>query len=151
MGYSKSLTVLMTIAGLVGIDKAQQDVAKSTGGDSEEYRKLGFQIRATKKELESIPAATEPAGNGFKGVRDQLGFTKDGLVGQLTQLGVGLIGVQAIFTSVGAAFTTDSAFQSALSSLSALTEAGRGAGSCEEQLAKPTATGLSDTASCPLI
>jgi hypothetical protein len=98
-------------AGLVGIDKAQQDAAKSAGVDSEEYRKLGFQIQSTKKELESIPAATEQAGNGFKGVRDQLGFTKDGRVGQLTQLGVGLIGVQAIFTSVGAAFTTDSAFQ----------------------------------------
>jgi chromosome segregation ATPase len=120
---SYTAAIQPTVNNLVRLEKAQQDVAKSAGADSEEYRKLGFQIQSTKKELESIPAATEQAGAGFKGVRDQLGFTKEGLVGQLTQLGVGLIGVQAIFAGVGAAFTTDSEFQSALSSLSALTGA----------------------------
>jgi len=120
---SYTAAIQPTVNNLVRLEKAQQDVAKSAGVDSEEYRKLGFQIQSTKKELESMPAATEQAGAGFKGVRDQLGFTKDGLVGQLTQLGVGLIGVQAIFTGVGVAFTTDSEFQSALSSLSALTGA----------------------------
>jgi TP901 family phage tail tape measure protein len=120
---SYTAAIQPTVNNLVRLEKAQQDVAKSAGVDSEEYRKLGFQIQSTKKELESIPAATEQAGAGFKNVRDQLGFTKEGLVGQLTQLGVGLIGVQAIFAGVGAAFTTDSEFQSALSSLSALTGA----------------------------
>ncbi|TPG66049.1 phage tail tape measure protein [Hymenobacter nivis] len=112
-----------TVNNLVRLEKAQQDVAKSAGADSEEYRKLGFQIQSTKRELESIPAATEKAGSGFKAVGEQLGFTRDGLVGQLTQLGVGLIGVQAIFSGVGAAFATDKAFESALSSVSALTGA----------------------------
>lgn len=120
---SYTAAIQPTVNNLVRLEKAQQDVAKSAGADSEEYRKLGFQIQSTKKELEAMPAATEQAGAGFKGVRDQLGFTKEGLVGQLTQLGVGLIGVQAIFAGVGAAFTTDSEFQSALSSLSALTGA----------------------------
>jgi hypothetical protein len=120
---SYTAAIQPTVNNLVRLEKAQQDVAKSAGVDSEEYRKLGFQIQSTKRELEAIPAATEQAGAGFKNVRDQLGFTKDGLIGQLTQLGVGLIGVQAIFTGVGAAFTTDSEFQSALSSLSALTGA----------------------------
>jgi|GEM_PF-3900223 len=120
---SYTAAIQPAVTNLVRLEKAQQDVAKSAGTDSEEYRKLGFQIQSTKKELESIPAATEQAGSGFKGLRDQLGFTKDGLVSQLTQLSVGLIGVQAVFTGVGAAFTTDSEFQSALSSLSALTGA----------------------------
>ncbi|GAA4501388.1 hypothetical protein GCM10023172_23150 [Hymenobacter ginsengisoli] len=120
---SYTAAIQPTVNNLVRLEKAQQDVAKSAGTDSEEYRKLGFQIQSTKKELESIPAATEAAGKGFGGVREQLGFSKDGLVGQLTQLGVGLIGVQAIFSGVGAAFSTDSEFQSALSSLSALTGA----------------------------
>ncbi|NML67586.1 phage tail tape measure protein [Hymenobacter sp. RP-2-7] len=112
-----------TVSNLVRLEKAQQDVAKSAGTDSEEYRKLGFQIASTKKELDSIPASTEKAGGGFKQVAEQLGFSKQGLTGAITQLGVGLIGVQAILGGVSAAFSTDAEFQSALSSLSALTGA----------------------------
>ncbi len=108
---------------LVRLEKEQQDVAKSAGVDSEAYRKLGFQIASTKKNIDDLPASTEKAGGGFKNLQSQLGLDKQGLLGAVVQLGAGFLGVQAIFSGAGAAFSADSEFQSALSSLSALTGA----------------------------
>lgn len=86
------------------LEKEQIEVAQSAGAESEAYRKIGFQIQATKKEIDDVSAATASAGKNQNAFAQQLGFSKEGLTQYATQLAVGLIGLQALASGVQAVF-----------------------------------------------
>lgn len=89
---------------LVRLEKEQEQVAITAGKESVEYAKLGFQIQGTKKQIDEVAAATAKAGEAQGSLKEQLGFTKEGLSQYVTQLAVGAIGLQALAQAAGAVF-----------------------------------------------
>jgi TP901 family phage tail tape measure protein len=89
---------------LVRLEQEQRDVAKTTGEDTEAYRKIGFQIQSTKKQIDDLATTTAQGQQSQAGLSQQLGFTKEGLKQYATQLAVGAIGLQALAQGVKAVF-----------------------------------------------
>jgi len=101
-GVTSAIQPLVT--NLVRLEKEQLQVAKTAGEESKEFQVLGFQIQKTKKEIDEVAAAQTKAADTTGGLTEQLGFTKEGLKGYVTQLAVGAVGLQALANGVQAVF-----------------------------------------------
>lgn len=92
---------------LLRLEREQVQVAKTTGEESEQYRKLGFQIQQTKKQLDDVAAATAQVETKQAGFAQQIGLSRVGFEQYLTQLAAGYVGFQALAGAVQAVFTSN--------------------------------------------
>jgi TP901 family phage tail tape measure protein len=92
---------------LLRLEREQVQVAKTTGEESEQYRKLGFQIQQTKKQLDDVATATTQVDAKQQGLGEQLGLTRAGFQQYLTQLAVGYVGFQALAGAIQGVFTAN--------------------------------------------
>lgn len=92
---------------LLRLEREQVQVAKTTGEESEQYRKLGFQIQQTKKQLDDVAMATATVETKQAGLGEQLGLSRAGLQQYLTQLAVGYVGFQALAGAIQGVFASN--------------------------------------------
>jgi TP901 family phage tail tape measure protein len=92
------------VTGLVRLEKEQEAVALSTGKESEAYRKIGFQIASTKKQIDTVAVATTEATEKSSAFTAQLAFNRAGLTQFAAGLVAGAVGFQAILAGVQAVF-----------------------------------------------
>jgi TP901 family phage tail tape measure protein len=102
-GATAALQPLAT--SLLRLEKEQVQVAKTTGEESEQYRKLGFQIQQTKKQLDDVAVATTQVEAKQQSFGQQIGLNRAGFEQYLTQLAAGYVGFQALAGAVQAVFT----------------------------------------------
>jgi TP901 family phage tail tape measure protein len=99
---------------LVRLEKEQEAVAQGAGRESEAFRKIGFQIESTKKQLNDAATATDQVATKSGGLTTQLGFNREGFAQFAGQLAVSYVGLQAIATGITAVFQANVKLSDAL-------------------------------------